>query len=862
MKHRVFFLIGNILKHHCVARLNKPSAPCVVDSAHAGMGLFSAHVQTETNLPNRQVCLRFSKTLLISSLLYSATPIAAEAQYFNIPAQSLNNALMRFASSAKLTLIFSADSIRGLNAPALSGTMTAEHALQQLLKDSGFTYRFVDAETVTLQRNSNAPEPRLQPQQNPVTLPSMTVIGSIKRAESETIFAESIDDNPQNYQLTSLSSATRTATPVKQIPQSIQAVKRSLIDDQQNLTVSESLVNVSGVVPRNTLYTPALEGTLLRGFRAEQLLDGFTQYYNPGDRESLVNIERIEVLKGSNAVLYSGGSGAPVGGVINLVAKSPTTKAFAEAGFKMGTQDFYQPYFDWNQPLNDGVLFRVTGEYTDSASHIDNLETHRFNINPSLTLTNHRTTTFRLQSKVSRWQQPDYQGLPATGSLSGNFRLRPQTFIGPSDIDDSHSDADSVWATLDQQLSADWLLNIKARYAYSEFDQKVQTLFGSDGFVADSPLLAPSTWALGNAQLFQQQQEFSFLANLQSQFTLGPSEHTLLLGADYSRLQDAGFIEADFGPLGFGVASVDLTDPRFSEPYRAPQASANNMFVKNTTYGGYLQWQSTLYQRFHQLFSIRLATLEIDYQASNGAAKTAQLKPLPRLGGVFDLNDDISIFASYSEGMRGQPFVNFVDTPLPELSRNIETGFKFDFAGQLSGQLAVYQIERSHVAVTDAADSRLRSVAAGQQRSRGFEADLLWQATDALALLSNYAHTQAQFTDALAGVPSGNQVALVPEDSARIWAHYRFQQPTLQGLSLGLGIYLRSGAFLSNNNAFKTSGYHSLDATIAYETGPFKLATSVKNLSDKHYFQPYNYFAGRVAPSDGIALYVSAALKF
>jgi iron complex outermembrane receptor protein len=87
-----------------------------------------------------------------------------------------------------------------------------------------------------------------------------------------------------------------------------------------------------------------VENTLVRGFRAEQLIDGFTQYYNPGDRESTVNIEHIEVLKGSNAVLYSGGSGAPVGGVINVISKLPQAKAFAEAGFKMGSYSFYQPY--------------------------------------------------------------------------------------------------------------------------------------------------------------------------------------------------------------------------------------------------------------------------------------------------------------------------------------------------------------------------------------------------------------------------------------------------------------------------------------------------------------------------------------
>lgn len=79
---------------------------------------------------------------------------------------------------------------------------------------------------------------------------------------------------------------------------------------------------------------------------------------------------------------------------------------------------------------------------------------------------------------------------------------------------------------------------------------------------------------------------------------------------------------------------------------------------------------------------------------------------------------------------------------------------------------------------------------------------------------------------------------------------------------MGFGVYLRTGAYLSNDNAFKTGGYHSFDAAIAYETQQFKLATTVKNLTDEDYFQPYSYFTGRVVPAGGASVFVSVAVKF
>lgn len=797
--------------------------------------------------------------MLIGLMLFSSRIVAAEVwHYFNIPAQSLNNALVKFAADTNLAVIFSADAVRGMTAEELQGKMTVEQGLSRLLNDSGYTYRFIDATTVTLTPISTQAIEIKQPAS--VILDTTIVIDRAEGIWPDEL-AETRFDDPLDYQAVSATTATRTDTPIKQIPQSIQTVKHSLIDDQQNITLSESLYNVSGVVPRNSLFTPVIEGTLLRGFRAEQLIDGFTQYYNTGDRESLVNVDRVEVLKGANAIFYSGGSGSPVGGVINVVSKQPKFHAFREMGFKAGSHAFYQPYIDINQPLNENVLFRITAEYTNSDSWVDVIHTERFNVNPTLVLTDNADTKLTLHGKLSHWQQPEYQGLPASGTLAGSFSVEPLTFIGPTDMPDSRSDNDAVWLNLKQRIDQVWAVDVRARYGVSEFTEKIQTLFNGASFIADTPLLAPSTWAVVNGELSQRQQEISFQGFAQAQFNFVGIEHVFLVGGDLGELRDQGYIDVASRISGL----VDLASPNFASAYQIPGPARNNQFTVNTTYGGYWQLQSHIRQRLHTLLSLRLGGVEIgfDNSLSHLSSKTARLKLLPKIGASYDVTGDISVFAAYSEGMRGQPFFNFASAPIPELSRQMEAGLKWDFSGRLSGQFAVYQIDRNQVAVATPANAALYT-ASGRQRARGIEVDLVWRPLEQVNVLANYAHTDARFADE----DAGSRLPWVPEDSGRVWAHYRFNDETLRGLGIGVGVYLSSGAYLAKQNQYKTPGYYNFDAAISYETGAFKLAASVKNLTDQAYYQPYQYFGGgyagggRVAPAAGRMLFLSASVTF
>jgi iron complex outermembrane receptor protein len=656
-------------------------------------------------------------------------------------------------------------------------------------------------------------------------------------------------------------SATKTDTPIRQVPQSIQVIPGSVIKDQGNVTVAEATRNVAGVQATNPVQTPAYESTIIRGFAGEQWLDGLTSFYNAGNRDSLVNVERIEILKGPNAILYGGGTGAPLGGVINVVSKMPEKKAFAQIGTTFGSHQFKQPTIDVNMPIAaDGtVLFRITADYTSADSYIDVIETNKYSVNPTLLLTDNDGTTLTIQGRISDWRAQEYQGLPATGTITGGFSLDRHLFVGPSDIPKSYSRVESVTAKLEHAFDETWTANLQTRLGHTDFRENAQSFAAGFDFAGNAPLFGTS-WNVLNIDLFQQQDEFSVNGTVTGKFEGDGFKGTILVGADYSEVSDEGAMLGDVNDI-FLLPPVDLTAPVFAS-YVYPANTALNTFVDGvntyTTKGIYAQVQSTLWENVHVLGGVRLANLQIDnVSPAFGLSQTSDTtRALPRIGAVVDVSPEFSFFANYSESMKGNAFSFFLGEPVPEESDQIEAGVKFEFANGISGTAALFELNRTGVPVG------FPAIANGEQRSRGFDIDMTWQADDNWFVLANYAHIEAELTRNAGGGVVGNQLNTVTPDSGRLWVGYRFTQPGYRGLSAGAGIYVASGAYVDLANVYETDGYHTVDAKIGYEDEVIAASLAVKNLTNEKYFVPYTYLGGRVAPGEELTVYGSLAVKF
>lgn len=248
--------------------------------------------------------------------------------------------------------------------------------------------------------------PAIAVAQSVVQLPPVEVIGTApdnKSVPVENTTAGAV----QGFRALTASSATKTDTPLERVPQNIVVVPRSVIDSQVSTSVSEAARNVSNVVPvdTRTIGNTDLWQLRIRGFPAELWTDGMVNVYNAGNRDGLANVERIEVLKGPNAILYGGGPGAPIGGAVNVVSKMPTDKRSYEVGGTFGSFNTWNPYVDINQPLNDAktVLFRVTGEFSQGKNFTEVLDAKTYSINPTLTLTNRSDTSLTIQAFMSRF---------------------------------------------------------------------------------------------------------------------------------------------------------------------------------------------------------------------------------------------------------------------------------------------------------------------------------------------------------------------------------------------------------------------------------------------------------------------------
>jgi iron complex outermembrane receptor protein len=676
-----------------------------------------------------------------------------------------------------------------------------------------------------------------------VTAPKVTVTG--------TEITQTTAGPVEGYRALTTRSSTKTETPIEEIPQSIQVIPRSLIDDQQAVTASEVLRNVSSVEPPNPLNFNGLS-TTVRGFQAEYFLDGLSNYYNAGDRDSLVNIERIEVLKGPTALMYGGGVGAPIGGMINVVSKMPKATPLASFGSTFGSYNYVAPYFDLNQPLTEEgtVLLRATAEYGNADSFIDVINTERYSINPTLTFTNNSTTALTLQGRFSSWRQQDYTGLPVLGTVApAPFKINPDYFVGNPDVPKANSSIDSVTAFLDHRFDEVWSTRIGVRSSWTNLYEPAQFFFSI------VPVFG-STFGLWNGLLNQDVQEINVNPNLVARFNAGSTANTWLLGFEYNRTTDTGFLDAD------PVAFVDVTNPQ-PPAYTRPTTRFQDADNTYQTLGGYTQIQSTLWNRLHLLAGVRVANIRIEntdtaIAVSNTSDST---KVLPRVGAVFDIVNGVSVYGSYSQGFRGLPFALNIIAPQPEDSEQFELGVKLGLDFGLSGTLALFDLKRNNVSTPDPLDP-FRNVQTGEQKVRGFEADLIWQPTRNWSVLASYAYLDSELTrDNFFQV--GNQLVAVPKHSGRLWGRYTFgPDSTLAGLFVGAGLYATTEQAIDLSNTFFTPGYCTLDAAAGYAIGPLRLGLTVKNITDKEYFVPYTYLGNRVAPGAPRTVYGTVSFLF
>jgi iron complex outermembrane receptor protein len=634
----------------------------------------------------------------------------------------------------------------------------------------------------------------------------------------------------EDYTVEAATTATRTETPIEDIPQSIQVVPEQVIEDQRVIRLNEALRNVSGVTAGNTRANDT-ETFTVRGFEDATILrDGIRQFTFGGTQET-ANLERVEVLKGPASIVF--GAAEP-GGLINVVTKKPLSEPFYEVQGSVGSYGFVEPRFDISGPLNsdETVLYRLNALYrrSDGFRNFDQ-EFERFFIAPVLTWLISDRTDLTVELEYLDNTQPYDRGLVAIGDEVADIPF-DRIFHEPDDF--IETDELKTGYRLEHEFNDDWTLRNIFRYSNTDLFLRAAEL---NSVNEDELVVNRST------RVFDIYEEaYDVQANLVGEFDTGSVEHELLVGFDFrNSSQDLDLKQAFAPPLA--PPPISIFDPvyGFTLP---PSEDVPQLFDGESElqqWGFYLQDLVSLTDNLKVLLSGRYDIADQDatirptdfFDASSPSLSDSAFSP--RVGVVYQPTDQLSVYASFSRSFQPNDITFGGNLPEPERGTQYEIGAKAEFLdGRLFATLALYDLTKTNVSVPDP-DNPGFSIALGEQQNQGIELDLVGEISPGWNVIASYGYIDAEITEGFFGIPEGGKPPNVAEHTASFWTTYELQEGDLQGLGFGIGAFFVGERFGDFGNTFTFDSYVRTDATIFYQRDKWRAALNFKNLFDTNY---------------------------
>jgi iron complex outermembrane receptor protein len=627
-------------------------------------------------------------------------------------------------------------------------------------------------------------------------------------------------EGQRGYRVPNASTATKTDTPIRDIPASIQVIPQAVIRDQGATSIRETVRNVSGVTFA-TSFGNRREDFITRGFEADQFENGFSTSSVQRTQTDLANIERIEVLKGPASVLF--GLADP-SGIINFVTKQPLRDPFYELNFTAGSYGFYRPTLDFSGPLtaDKNLAYRLNIAYENAGSFRDRVQTERIFVAPTLAWQLSPDTKVSLEVSYLHDARPIDRGLVV---LSNNrvADIPISRYLGDPEKQENFNET-RIALYLDQRFNPNLSMRSALRYTVSTESGPGATLqiFGGSDNDRDFSLFD----SIGN----QHYDTLNFQNDLIGKFKTGSIEHTVLFGLEYRREASSFFSQSR------SAGTIDIFNPSYNFTF-GPFDPRDTGETKTNFFGVYLQDQIKLLENLKLVLGGRFDTYHNDDTFDGETTKTNADAFSPRVGLVYQPIPEVSLYGSYSRSFTPVEGTNASGTPFePQHGAGYEVGIKTELlAGRLSSTLAFYNTTLSNI-VTQDPNNPLFSVQVGEQRSRGIEFDLAGEILSGWKVIASYAHTDATITkDNTFAV--GNRLNNVPRDGASLWTTYTFQKGNLKGFGFGFGAFVVGDRAGDLDNSFIADGYTRLDAALFYERDNVRAALNFKNLSDIRYLE-------------------------
>ena len=639
-------------------------------------------------------------------------------------------------------------------------------------------------------------------------------------------------------------SATKTDTPLQDVPQAISVVTSQQIDDQAMQSIADVLRYVPGALAAQG--EGHRDQIVLRGnsSTADFFVDGLrddVQYYR-----GLYNLDRVEVLKGPNAMIFGRGGG---GGVINRVTKRPVEGRFARGAASVDQEGAWYGEADLNAPLGGVVLGRLNAVYEHFDNFRDAFEGHRIGINPTLEFVAGADTRIGLGFEYARDRRVVDRGVPSDvrgGPATIDDPARPldgfdETFFGDEDVNRSRFTAKVATARVEHRFSN--ALRLSSKALYGDYDKLYQNAFaagpariaGASEVVAIEAYRDPTT-----------RKNLLIQNDLIADFATGPVRHTLLVGTDFANQRSRnqrinGFFDSGVPTTSSGRRTDVLLGDEILIPAITFRAGAGNRSVRSDAdvVGLYVQDQARVGDHIEIIAGLRRDWFDLEVDDLIGGTSFQRTDKMwsPRLGVVVKPMSDLSLYASFSRSFLPQSGDQFnalspsLEALKPERFTNLEVGAKWRALPQLDVTLAAYRLDRTNTRETDPVS--LLTVLTGEQRSKGVELEVRGQVTSRLSLSGGLTVQDVEVRKTATPALLGRKAPLVPEFQASLWSRYDFTPR----IGAGLGLYHQSKTFASISNAVALPAYTRVDAAGYFDlTSQIALQLNLENVLGADYY--------------------------
>jgi len=659
------------------------------------------------------------------------------------------------------------------------------------------------------------------------------------------------------------------------LPQSITVVGQTVIRDQQVQRLSDVVKNVNGVY-LSTTRASTQESFSARGysFSSSNMFKNGSRI-NTGTMPEMSSLEKVEILKGSAAILY--GNVSP-GAIINMVTKQPKFFYGGEISLRAGSFGLIKPAFDVYGPLSKKVAFRVNGTVEKANSYRDVVQSDRFYINPSM--------LFKIGQKTELLVQGDYlnhEFTPDFGIGSLNNTIIPDVprsnFVG-TQWQYNKAKQTTATATLRHELNNNWNINATASYQLYSRDyystERIQAAANGNWIRPLNKIESQEKYLVGNIDLV-------------GKFKTGSIAHHLLTGLDADKYYTTTF--AFNNPTVYDT--INILDPnKFVARTNIPAASkVTRLETPINRIGAYVQDLISVSDKIKLLVGMRWSiqkglsattTYLLKDSVAKGKATTADAFS-PRIGLVYKPLESMSAFASYSNSFSVNSGTDVSGNALaPSLIDQFEIGIKNNFVeGKLSANLTFYKIINNNLAQTAqfAADgitpnnnTALKELA-GQTTSNGIELDINAQPVKGLNILAGYSYNNMRYTDtkeAKGNYIEGERLVNTPAHTANSSAFYTIQKGRLKGLKFGVGGFYIGDRFGGWNNTqqqaqtysrlIPVDGFTTVDISAGFTYKKISLMAKVSNLFNEYnYYVHENYSINPIAPRQLIS---TVSIKF